>query len=86
MIKIYGHSDDVVVIDGDVREELGAYDRVRTIKIGGWIGGLEVVTEYGVTTGVWQLSVRQIDDDVPMPAVVIDCPPGTPVSWDEEES
>jgi hypothetical protein len=99
VIKIYGHSDDCVEIAGDVDEELSAYDRGRTITIGGEGEGLEVVAQYGPgKSAVWQFTVRMVDEGVPCPwpirivteheyslAVVIDCPPGTPVSWDGED-
>lgn len=99
MIKIYGHSDDVVVIDGDIREELGAFNDERVITIGGEGAGLEVVASYGKGNGgVWQFTLRQVDEDVGVPwsvsittehtyslAVVIDCPPGTPVDWDGKD-
>lgn len=97
MIRIYGHSDDVVCIDGDVRDELGAYDRERTITVGGEGEGLEVTAVYS-DSGTWQFSLRQLDEDVPMPwgvrivpehayslAVIVECPPGTPVDFGEED-
>jgi len=96
MIKIYGHSDDVVVIMGDITDELGAFDRERVITIGGDGEGLEVTAIYA-KGGTWKFSLRQIDEDVPMPwpvrivpahayslAVIVDCPPGTPVDLEEE--
>jgi len=98
MIKIYGHSDDVVVIDGDITDELGAFDRERVITIGGEGEGLQITVEYS-NTGTWQFALRQLDEDVPMPwpirvvpehayslAVIVDCPPETPVDFDEDEA
>lgn len=94
MIRIYGHSDDVVVIDnhGDL-DEAGAFDSSKTITIGGEGEGLQVVAKYG-KAGVWQFTLRQVDEGVDCPwpvrierqheyslAVVIDCPSGTPIDW-----
>lgn len=99
MIRIYGHSDDVVVVKGDVVEELGAFGRRRCITIGGEGEGVEVRAEYAPKNSkgaTWQFSINLLDEDVPCPwpirietehvysqAVVIDCPPGTPVDFGE---
>jgi hypothetical protein len=95
MIRIYGHSDDCICLDGDIVDEVGAYDEGRTITIGGEGEGLEVRAEY---VGVWKFTLNQVDADVPVPwpirvetehgyslAVVIECPPGTPVTWDGDD-
>lgn len=96
MLRIYGASDDLVEIEGDVSEELGARDRQRTITIGDDKGGLRVIAKYAPgSRAVWRLSVEPIDEEVPIPwpvhvelaepgyscAVVVDCPPGTPVAF-----
>lgn len=108
MIRIQGHSDDVVVIEGDGAngqrfcEELGAYERHRTITVGDpAVGGVRIVAEYdpkhaGLDTTCWRLSVELVEEDKPIPwpvrietaenlyspAMVIDCPAGTPIDWD----
>jgi hypothetical protein len=94
-IRIYGHSDDCIEIEGDVDDELGAYDRERCITVGGEGEGIEVRVSYH---GTWRFAVSMIDEDVPCPwsiriepkhgysqQVVIDCPPGTPVDFDEKD-
>lgn len=101
MIRIYGHSDDCIEIEGDVDEELGAYSRPRCITVGGEDGGVEVWVEYAPerTKGaVWHFTIGLIDEDVPCPwpiriepkhgysqQAVIDCPAGTPVDFGEED-
>jgi hypothetical protein len=102
MIRIYGTSDDIVEIDGDVSEELSAYTTPRVITVGDANGGLCVVVEYAPahvnTGGNWRIAVELIGEDVPIPwpvsmevrecpyspTLVIDCPPGTPVTWDKQ--
>jgi hypothetical protein len=95
MIRIYGHSDDCVEIRGDVIDELSAFDRTRIITIGGEGAGVELHAKYA---GTWEFTVKLIEEDVPCPwpiriepkhgysqQVVIDCPPGTPLDFGEEE-
>ena len=72
MIRIYGVSDDLVEIEGDVEEEIGCYDKAVTLEVGGAKGGLRVVAEYAPRhassdVGVWRLGVEPIDEDVPIP-------------------
>lgn len=94
MIKVYGASDDLVEIEGDVRDEIGSTGGGQVI-IGDEAGGIRIVAKYAVAKGigVWRLGVEPIDEDVPVPwpvrveqtergyslAVIVDCPPGTPV-------
>ena len=95
MIRIYGASDDLVEIEGDVEDEISPG---RSIIIGTAARGMRVVFKYG-KGGVWGGFVAQLDEGVPMfPLVVreaephgypdpkaysvlfeIDCPKGTPV-------
>lgn len=99
MIKIYGHSDDIVCIKGDIDDEV--YPKGKKgeviVTVGGEGEGVEVVSCYD-RHGCWSFALRLIDEDVPMPwpvrievahsyslAVVIDCPPGTPVDWDGKD-
>ena len=65
MIRIYGASDDIVEIEGDVNEETSPG---RSIVIGTKVdGGLVVSMKYGVGAAVWQARVRQIDEGIPVP-------------------
>lgn len=93
MIRIYGASDDLVEIEGDIREELGSYDRETVILIGREDAGVVVRVEYGHgnRAGVWGVAFEPVDEDVPIPwpvcvemggrgysaVAVVDCPPGT---------
>ena len=77
-------------------EELDDYDRVRVFMIGDEPNTLRV--EVGYTPRGWEFSLSQPDNDddnaaLPFPvriaqatgyslAVVVDCPPGTIITWD----
>jgi len=69
MLRIYGASDDLVEIEGIVSDELGAYERARTITVGDTSGGVVVRVEYAVANraGVWSVAFEPIDEDVPIP-------------------
>jgi len=99
MLRIYGHSDDCVEIEGDVNDEIGAFERARVITIGGEGEGVIVRAAYAPdsSAGVWRLSVELVEEGVPCPwpirieprhsysqQIVIDCPPGTPVGFDDD--
>jgi len=97
MIRIYGASDDLVEIDGDVVDEVDCYKSGVEITIGTQAGagkdaeGLTVRAEHGRLG--WLIGVALFDDDAPIPwpvrietqdyspCVVVECPPGTPVTW-----
>lgn len=100
MIKIYGHSDDLVEIEGDIEDELCAYEDGRIITIGGEGEGVVIRAEYAPegSAGVWRFSVELVDDGVPCrwkieiepkheysQQVVIHCPPGTPVDFGDQD-
>lgn len=102
MIRIHGASDDLVEIEGSVREELDAYDRPRIITVGDKIGGgIRAVVEYAPgPAAVWRIAVEPIDEWVPIPwpvriqlspygyspELIIECPSDTPVTWDGKEA
>ena len=100
MIILYGASDDLVEIEGDVQEEIGCYEKAVLVTIGRPevdLGqnayGVQVRMSYGDEAGVWAARIAPIDEDVPIPwpvrvsawgysaHVVVECPPGTPVTW-----
>lgn len=67
MIKIYGHSDDVVCIDGDSFSDEVSLGRM--ITIGDEKRGMNVVFKYaaGKKSGaVWRGCVEQIEENIPM--------------------
>lgn len=74
-IQIYGASDDLVEIEGDVRDEIAPG---RAIMVGGHERGVRVVMKYAVgKVGVWRGCVEQIDEGVPMfPVTVVEADPG----------
>ncbi len=93
-LKIYGASDDLVEIEGDVHEEIGCYETSVELEIGGPDGGIRVIGEYGLgKEAVWRFALEPVAEDVPVPwpvradlggrgcslAISIDCPKGTPV-------
>lgn len=58
-VLIYGHSDDLIEIEGAIREEFsGAYDDPTTIKFS---DGRKFTLEY---TGVWEITPENIDQDL----------------------
>lgn len=74
-IRIYGVSDDLTVIDGDVHEEGGA---TSTVTVGTVTGGVVVGMRYKGPAPVWSATVRQIDEGVPIPwPVTISCAPAS---------
>lgn len=94
-VRISGYSDDVVVVqhDGEAREVPCLTGHVA-VHVGPEGSALVVRAEYGPPRSgpVWRLSVEQEDEHVPLPgsvrvepggdyslAIVVDCPPGTPV-------
>jgi hypothetical protein len=96
MIRIHGSSDDLVEIDGSVRDEINVIDRPAVITITDAIGqGCRVIAEYAPSHApVWRLAVEQLDEDgvlpwpvriVPLHAyslqVEIDCPDTVTVEW-----
>jgi hypothetical protein len=99
-LRIYGASDDLIEIEGDVREEIGSYDKDCTIQIGDKTGGLLVTMSYGKRgTACWSAEISLIDEGIPIPwpvtvclgesceysaQVDIYCPADTPVKWPEE--
>lgn len=78
MIRIYGASDDLIEIEGDVEEGICRVSgKGPSITIGGREGGVVVRMTYGHgDSGVWAAFVRQIDENVPIPwSVTIDVAP-----------
>ena len=71
MIRISGHSDDIVEIDVHGRgDEIGCINKpaVITITAKDAIQGCRVIGEYAPgEAAVWRFAVEQVDEDVPMP-------------------
>lgn len=69
--RIYGHSDDVVVLDTEgVQTEVQTHGRGIRFTFGtAKEGGLVVEVRYGVDEelGVWTTKLHQIDEGVPIP-------------------
>lgn len=74
-LKIYGASDDLIEVDGDLREEFYA-DKIgkglegKTITlsriVGGTVEGLDIHVRYE-RGGVWSVAVSQLDEDIDLP-------------------
>jgi len=63
MLKIYGASDDLVEIEGHVREEFNVIDRPCRVRVGtANDGGVDVVMLYG-KSGMWGASIELLDGD-----------------------
>ncbi len=72
MIEVYGNSDDVVVIDGDVRDETTPG---KMITIGGKEKGVKITMKYAPSKSsgaVWRAGIEQIDEGVPLYPMSID--------------
>ena len=72
MIRIYGASDDLVEIEGDVSDEVS---QLRWILIGDETRGVRVRMKYAATKtsdGVWEGRVEQVKEGVPMFPITID--------------
>ena len=91
--RLYGASDDLAEVDGDISGELGCYDRDVEVRIGARRGpGCIATLSYG-GAGVWEVGVRQLDEGVPIlgslrveaegysAVLCVEVPDGTPVVW-----
>lgn len=79
MIRVRGHSDDVLSVDTDgaAGDEFDGNDRTVVILIGTVAGGLVVRATYAPDNrepkngigdgGTWQMAIELIDEDVPIP-------------------
>lgn len=57
MIKVYGCSDDLVEIEGDIEDEIGCYDRDVRID---FRDGTKILVGYGKPgLGVWRIEVER---------------------------
>lgn len=74
-LKIYGASDDLVEIEGDIEEEfyakpLGRGLEGRTVTLsrinGGQVEGLDVHVRYE-QGGVWSVGLSQLQEDINIP-------------------
>jgi hypothetical protein len=52
-ITIYGTSDDLIEIEGDLREEFNVYEPV----ILAWPNGSRIRATYGLDAGVWRFAL-----------------------------
>lgn len=75
MIRIYGHSDDCLEVEGDFRgeNEYNSFLKPISVVVHDFTFATSVVVtgEYGKRSGVWSISVEPIDEDKPMPNMSI---------------
>jgi hypothetical protein len=79
MIKIRGHSDDIVSIQGDIYDEVDCYQKDVLFTIGNPEAtpgqnafGLYVTMRYGSQgNGVWSAEISPVDEDAPIPWTVV---------------
>lgn len=99
-LTFYGSSDDLIEIEGAVREEFCVYGDAEVIVFGP-SGSLRVLASYGGGgDGTWAFGVGQIEEGHPIPwpvrietsernaysvALVIDCPDYVQVKLIEDE-
>lgn len=98
-LEIWGASDDLVELRGGIDDEVDCWDRTVSFSVGDPLsGGVVVEMDYGAG-GVWAATLRQFDEDVPIPwpvaisvaergysvLVRIECPPNTPVAWTKRD-
>lgn len=76
-ITFSGASDDLVELDGDVREEYPCINGLGTDRDGARFafGGLRITVENG-PGGVWTVAVGQMDEDAEVTARVVSLEPG----------
>ena len=76
MLTFEGYSDDVVVIGGDTKDEIGAYDEEASVLVGTETEGLVVRFFYAPNRlpkdgpgngGTWQARIDMLDEDVSIP-------------------
>ena len=74
IVKIYGHSDDTLEIEGDFvgEQDFGCYDKFISIKVEDSKSprrGVVVTAKYAYEnrSAVWMIGVEPLDEDVPMP-------------------
>lgn len=87
-LTIYGASDDLIEVEGSIREEFNVYEGHAEIVVASSDGAMRVVLDYG-DNGCWSAGIRQIDEGARLPwpvafgrpehcaysvAVTIDCP------------
>lgn len=76
MIYIYGASDDLVEVEGDVHDELAPG---RMIQVGTVERGVRVTMKYAASKksgAVWRAAIEQIEEGVPMfPVTVVEADP-----------
>lgn len=74
-LEIYGASDDLIEIDGDIREEFYAKSYGKNLEgnsfaltrwEGDQIEGMEVHVRYEAT-GCWSVGISQLEEDKPLP-------------------
>jgi len=92
-IRIWGESDDLVEVDGWLREEFGRSDGSTTLRIGGM---LLVTMSYDGRGGTWTAKLEKISENKPIPwkvligseghsvLVEVCCPVGTLIEVDHE--
>ena len=77
-IAIYGHSDDLLEIEGDrlsgepdeISAVSGRLSDAIYLKITDGDQGLIVSGEYGRVNGCWVLGVTMLEEDIPLPGWV----------------
>ena len=76
MIAVYGASDDIVCIEGDVNDEATPG---RMIEIGDGQRGVRVTMKYAASKksgAVWRAAIEQVEEGVPMfPVTVVEADP-----------
>ncbi len=59
MLKIFGHSDDLVEFEGQMNDEFDCYDGLKI----SFIDGTQVLISYGKgNLGIWKIEVLSIGD------------------------
>ncbi len=97
MIEIFGASDDLIEMRGQIHDEIPGGEKQIEITVGDIeTGGLVVGMSYGGKVACWSACIRPIDEDVPIPwpvsvslaetgysvQVCVDCPDNTPIDWE----
>jgi hypothetical protein len=66
MLKIYGHSDDLVEIEGVHEDEIGCYDQSVILMVGTESAGVIVEMNYE-NDGCWSAKLKRVGEGCPIP-------------------
>lgn len=88
-LKFYGVSDDLFEMDGDIREEIGCYEKGGVYHLKAADGEMIVYGEYAPnpTKGAsWMIGVALVDEGIQLPPWKIHYMTGDPDGYPDPQS